>query len=454
MRGEGARKVIGLHHRVARWGAWLLAGLVASCGGSQVVREAELGEPLASESRPAAASEAPSAPPTAATPTPAAAEVVPAESDVAAVAEALALLKEGRLEEGRNRLARAVAAGNDNAAAYYNLALAEERLGRGDAAVEAARKAVERSRGAEKALRLYSDLMVRAGRAGALRADLDALARTWPDAVAVGNARARAMIEDGRPAEALRLASDLLKKDETNLEVMKTIALAYLALQHPGAARLVLNQVLETTRDPEVLDLLGQMAARDGESRKAIAFFQEAVRGDPNLADAHLNLGVLYHEAGDYETAITEFLAAIRVDPAYTLAHLNLGNSYRKLGRFDQAEEAYRKALKTDPDCADCYFNLGVAALENRPAGQDEPGHYRKAMEFFSKYKAMRRGPPRRDDPVDKYVDEARRMAEYLEKEAQIRKAAPPPAPPEGEAGGVSVPAEPDAGSGLPEQGE
>ncbi len=441
MRGDGARNAL--------WRVSLIAGLVASCGGSQVVREAEPVEPVASGSRPAAAGETPPAPATA---TPAAAEVAPVESDPAAVPEAVSLLKEGRLVEGRDRLARAVAAGNDDAAAYYNLALAEERLGRRDAALEAARKAVERSQGAEKTLRLYSDLMVRAGRAGALRADLDALAERWPDAVAVGNARARALIEDGRPAEALRLASDLLKKDETNLEVMKTTALAYLALQHPGAARLVLNQVLETTRDPEVLDLLGQMAARDGESRKAIAFFQEAVRGDPNLADAHLNLGVLYHEAGDYEAAIAEFQAAVAVDPAYTPAYMNLGNSYRKLGRFDQAEEAYRKALKSDPDCADCWFNLGVAALENRPAGQDEPGHYRKAMEFFAKYKAMRRGPPRRDDPVDKYVDEARRMAEYLEKEAEIRKAAPPPAPPE--AGGEAVPAEPEAGSALPEQGE
>lgn len=444
MRGDGARNAL--------WRVGLIAGIAASCGGSQVVREAESVEPVASGSRPAAAGEAPSALPSAATATPAAAEVAPVESDPAAVPEAVSLLKEGRLEEGRDRLARAVAAGNADAAAYYNLALAEERLGRRDAALEAARKAVERSQGAEKALRLYSDLMVRAGRAGALRADLDALAERWPDSVAVGNARARALIEDGRPAEALRLASDLLKKDETNLEVMKTTALAYLALQHPGAARLVLNQVLETTRDPEVLDLLGQMAAREGESREAIGFFREAVRGDPNLADAHLNLGVLYHEAGDYEAAIAEFQAAVAVDPTYAPAYMNLGNSYRKLGRFGEAEEAYRKALKSDPDCADCYFNLGVAALENRPAGQDEPGHYRKAMEFFSKYKAMRRGPPRRDDPVDKYVDEARRMAEYLEKEAQIRKAAPPPAPPE--AGGEAVPAEPDAGSPLPEQGE
>ncbi len=411
-----------------RWCAGLVAALVVACGGSQVVREATPVEPAVPESGPV------EAPPGAAG-TPAPVEVASSPPDPVMVREAVTLLREGRLEEGRERLLRVVASGQADAAAYYNLALAEERLGRWDAAIEAARKAVEKSRGAEKALRLYSDLMVRRGRAGALRADLENMARTWPENIAVGNALARAQIEDGRPAEGLRLASDLLKKDETNIEVMKTIARAYLALQHTGAARLVLNQVLEARRDPEVLDLLGQLAVRDGEARQAIAFFREAVRADPTLADAHLNLGVLYHEAGDYEAAVAEFLEAIRVDPAYALAYMNLGNSYRKMGRFDQAEEAYRQALKLDPDCADCYFNLGVAALENRPAGQDEPGHYRKAMEYFAKYKAARRGPPRRDDPVDKYVDEARRMAEYLEKEAQVRKAAAPPPEAEGRAG-------------------
>jgi len=289
-----------------------------------------------------------------------------------------------------------------------------------------ARKAVEQSRGAEKPVRLYRDLLVQSGRLDTLRSDLESLVRSYPDSIPLGNALARVRIEQGRPAEGLSAASELLKKDETNLDVMKTIALAYLAMQRTEAARLVLNQVLESTRDAEVLDLLGQIAMRDGEPRKAIASFQEAIQRDPGLADAHLNLGVLYHDAGDYEAAIAEFQAAIRLLPGYRDAHLDLGNSLRKLGRFAEAEEAYRKALKLDPDCADCYFNLGVAALEARPAERDEPGHYRKAMEYFTKYKAARRGPPRRDDPVDKYVDEARRMAEYLEKEREIREKAPP----------------------------
>lgn len=398
-----------------------LAAILASCGGgTQVVRETRPDEPVSSPTQAQDSHPSPGEVPG------------PTLGGSLAVSEAVTLLREGRVEEGRDRLVQALSAGGPDAVAYYNLALAEERLGRLGAAVEAARKAVEASRGSEKALRLYSDLMLRMGRASALRADLDALARTWPDSIAVENARARAFIEDGRPADALRMASDLLKRDETNIEVMKTIALAYLALQHNGAARLVLTQVLEMSRDPEVLDILGHMAAREGETRKAIAYYQEAVRGNPNLVDAHLNLGVLFHEAGDYEAAVAAFEEAIRVDPTYTLAYMNLGNSLRKMRRFAEAEEAYRKALKIDPECADCYFNLGVAALENRPAGQDEPGHYRKAMEYFGRYKAMRRGPPRRDDPVDKYVEEARRMAEYLEKEAQIRKSAPPsPSPDE-----------------------
>lgn len=383
---------------------------VLSCGGSQVTKPERIVPPEQERVAPG--------------PQPAPTEQQPTSEQ--AITEAISLLRSGHLEEGRDALARlAEMGGPASAVVYYNLALAEERLGRTDSAIQAARKAVEASQGAEKPVRLYMDLMLRAGRGEALASDIENMARRWPGSVALDNARARAMIEVGKPGEALSLATEALKKDETNVEVMKTIALAYLAMRKFEAARIVLTQILETKRDPEVLDLLGQMAMREGERKQAIVYLAEAVRGNPNLVDAHLNLGILYHEAGDYEAAIAEFQEAVRVEPSYWPAYMNMGNSFRKLGRFAEAEEAYQKALKLYPDCADCYFNLGVAALEYRPPGRDEPSHYKKAIEYFGKYKAMRRGPPRRDDPVDKYIDEARRMAEYLEREEQIRKSAP-----------------------------
>lgn len=339
--------------------------------------------------------------------------------------EGLQLLRDGRISEGRDALEKAVGTGSAGAVAYYNLAVAQVRLGDERGAVDNARVAVQLSRGAEKAVALYTSLMIAGGQARMLVQILEDVVSNNPDSLAAGNMLARAKIAMGRAPEGLRDASQLLKKDQTNTEVMKTIARAYLAMQRTEAAKLVLHQTLELNRDAEVLDMLGQMAAREGEKRKAIAYFQEAVELNTTLADAHNNLGVLYHEAGDYDSAIREFESAIATLPSYSTAHMNMGNSFRKKMEFSKAEAAYRKALRIDPDCADCYFNLGVNSLENKGTEKDEPEHYRKAMEHFTRYKEIRSGPLVRGDEADKYLDEARRMAEYLEKEAQIREAPP-----------------------------
>jgi len=340
-------------------------------------------------------------------------------------ADGLVLLRDGHLSEGRDALEQAVATGSAGAVAYYNLAVAQVRLGDENGAADNAMVAVQLSRGSEKAVALYTSLMIAGGQARRLVQVLEEVAGNNPDSLTAGNMLARAKIAVGRAPEGLRDASQWLKKDQTNTEVMKTIARAYLAMQRNEAAKLVLHQTQELSRDAEVLDLLGQMAVREGEKRKAIAYFQEAVELDTTLADAHNNLGVLYHEAGDYDAAIGEFESAIVTLPSYSTAHMNQGNSFRKKMDFAKAESAYRKALKIDPDCADCYFNLGVNSLENKGTGKDEPGHYRKAMEHFTRYRDLRSGPLTRGDEVDKYLDEARRMAEYLEKEAEIREAPP-----------------------------
>jgi len=407
------------------WTAITVAALMIACGGSssQVLRESLLqpeegaaaaavsneGSTQAVEGQDAGANEK-----GVATPAPGLAKEL--------TAQGVADLKAGRLGDGRDALLKAVDTGYADAVVYYDLALAQMRLGDPTSAANNARAAVKMSRGSPKAVKLVGTIMLSSGRAGELRDLMNDVIQDNPDSLAARNMLARAEIALGKAAKGLRDASQLLKKDQTSIEVMKTIARAYLAMNREEAAKLVLNQTLELKRDAEVLDLLGQMAARAGEKRKAIAYFQEAIGLDPSLADAHNNLGVLFQEAGDYESALKEFQSALTILPSYSRAYMNMGNAYRKMMRFSKAEAAYRSALKIDPDCADCYFNMGVNSLENKGAGKDGPEHYRKAMEYFSRYMDLLRGPPPRGDEVEKYMDEARRMAKYMEKEASIKE--------------------------------
>ncbi len=103
--------------------------------------------------------------------------------------------------------------------------------------------------------------------------------------------------------------------------------------------------------------------------------FKQAIRIKPDLALAHLNLGVAYGELGRYQDAIESYKQVIRINPDYAEAHLNLGVAYGELGRYQDAIESYKQAIGINPDLADAHNNLGVA--------YGKLGRYQDAIESF-----------------------------------------------------------------------
>jgi tetratricopeptide (TPR) repeat protein len=405
----------------------VLAILLAACGGAEVQRESVLQPEKPADAAKPGPDESATAVDPAKAPESKADDPEKAKLASFLASDGLSRLRSGNLQEGRDKLAEAVATGAADAVAYYNLGVAEFLTEDRSSAERHALKALELSGGSPRALGLYLAVMSASGRMAETVPALEKLASDKPDSVGLRNAVSRAKVALGRPGDALRESSELLKKDEANTEIMRTIAMAYVASKRDEAAEYVLGRILEVDKKDAIsLDMLGQIWARRGDNAKAMGFFQQAIAADARLSDAHNNLGVLYHIAGDYESAIKEFEAAIQGSPFYVAALMNLGNAYRKSMNFARAEEFYRKALNFDATCADCYFNLGVAALENKPATKDESAHYRRAIDYLKQYREMRRGPTAKDEEAEKYLDEARRMAEYLEKE---ERAAPAPAP-------------------------
>lgn len=74
---------------------------------------------------------------------------------------------------------------------------------------------------------------------------------------------------------------------------------------------------------------------------EAISSYREALRLDPNHADAHINLGRLLHDAGNAKDAATHYRAALRARPNSTTAAFNLGVALDDLDRPFEAIEAY-----------------------------------------------------------------------------------------------------------------
>jgi tetratricopeptide (TPR) repeat protein len=90
----------------------------------------------------------------------------------------------------------------------------------------------------------------------------------------------------------------------------------------------------------------------------AMAAYRQALKIDPKLPDAHLNLGRLLHEIGDLTAAEKHYRAAFEAQPDEPTAAFNLGVVLQDLGRLADAAAAYEKVLALDGRFADAHYNL------------------------------------------------------------------------------------------------
>ena len=91
---------------------------------------------------------------------------------------------------------------------------------------------------------------------------------------------------------------------------------------------------------------------------EAMAAYRRALELDPDLADAHVNLGRLLHERGEIAEAERHYRLALAARPDDTTAAYNLGVVLQDLGRLREAADAYVAALDLDRTLADAHYNL------------------------------------------------------------------------------------------------
>jgi tetratricopeptide (TPR) repeat protein len=88
--------------------------------------------------------------------------------------------------------------------------------------------------------------------------------------------------------------------------------------------------------------------------------YRMALRIDPGMANAHLNLGKLYHDLGELKKAEKHYQAAAASAPHDAAPRFNLGVVLEDLNRPEEALCAYREATKLNPSFADAHYNLGL----------------------------------------------------------------------------------------------
>jgi tetratricopeptide (TPR) repeat protein len=126
---------------------------------------------------------------------------------------------------------------------------------------------------------------------------------------------------------------------------------------------------------------------------------EEAIRINPNCAEAHRSLGQSHMKKGDWGSAMKESQEALRIDPHDAEAHRLLGNSYQLKGDGDATMKEFQEALVIEPHDAAAYLGLG-AAYHGR-------GRLREALGCYESFVRL---APARNAAQIRYVEQVIRQ--------------------------------------------
>jgi len=213
----------------------------------------------------------------------------------------------------------------------------------------------------------------------------------WAAAAAAANA------EHGQAA-AFRIMDDFLKRhpDSRRMQEERDSLL--------GSIRRAAEGFAGTNRNAEAIRYYRQLIAQepnnaqhhhglartllmDGKQAEAFTELDNAVRLDPNLADARLMLAEMYAHASFHPQAVAHLKEVVRVAP-------NNAKAWHMLGRLTSAsdiaasEEAFENAVKNAPDNALALLDLAAIQIDNHKPDRAEAS-YRQALQLAPKDPAV-----------------------------------------------------------------
>lgn len=199
--------------------------------------------------------------------------------------------------------------------------------------------------------------------------------------------------------------------------------------------------LIDAPRDPEALEQLGIVLAKQRRFEEAAEKFRAAIELDPkpadfwrNLARAYLDLGrhadaepcfqkvidlepelpanrralaEFYRRRGKYDAAIALLERAMELDPSCAAFPHEKGRVLAEMKRYGEAKASYLLALEKDPDSSECLNDLGVAC--------QELGEHDEAIRYLREAIRLRPGVVGVYNNLGVALNEQRRFEEAIE---------------------------------------
>ncbi|WP_249128422.1 tetratricopeptide repeat protein [Bradyrhizobium lablabi] len=133
--------------------------------------------------------------------------------------------------------------------------------------------------------------------------------------------RAILALQIGRPDEAERLASEVLKASRSNIAAAQILGRALLMQNKIAEAIVPLEKAARRSEDPAIETLLGSALASAGRSSEAIEQLRLAIARRPPYPPAFAELGGQLSKLGRIEESIAMFESGLALTPGARSSH-------------------------------------------------------------------------------------------------------------------------------------
>jgi len=171
----------------------------------------------------------------------------------------------------------------------------------------------------------------------------------------------RCALAAGKEAEADQVAQKLLATYPDDPDVLFAAGQLYGRL----SSETYLKLMKVAPNSARTYQVMASVAASDGNWKGAIDAYRHALKLEPTLQGAHLQIAVLMlthsQESDAWRQALTELNEELKVDPTSAQAEYEMGEVYRKHAQLEPAVAAFRRALQLDPGAVPARLGLAKA---------------------------------------------------------------------------------------------
>ena len=164
----------------------------------------------------------------------------------------------------------------------------------------------------------------------------------------------------GRHEQAREALEQAVRKNPDHIQYLLELATMLQQMGDHAAAAESIEGALERFPDrPELHHLLGFSRYELRQFREALESFETAIQLEPSVAKYHHFLGLCHVALAEDDQAMLAFENAASRDPAHHWAYQQMGLLHLNNSRSEQAEALFMKALEIDPAYAPACFRLG-----------------------------------------------------------------------------------------------